>query len=614
MNADGSKNRFLVKGSGARFSPDGTRVAYLAEGEPRGTQVFVRYLDAEGSVTQVTHVEKTPSSITWAPDGKQLAFLMLVPNTETWNVKLPTPPRGAKWTEPPRIVERLNYRRDRVGFLEDGYRHLFVISASGGTPRPLTGGSFDDGGGFGGESALDWTPDGKEILFAGLREPDADYDWRNSEIYAVNVVDKHVRQLTHRKGPDGNPAISADGKWVAYTGYDWSDDTYTAAKLYLMGIDGSNPRLLSGDFDRSPESLFWAADRSGIYFSAEDHGAKNVYFAAVAGGPVRPVTQGKQILTLSDVGPNGLAVGTVTTPKQPADVVSFNLARPELKQLTFVNDDILQDVQLGDVEEINYTSLDDYKIQGWLVKPPDFDAKKKYPLLLSIHGGPHSMYGVGFNYGWQNHAAEGYMVLYVNPRGSTGYGSAFGNAIKNAYPSKDFDDLMKGVDAAIAKGNVDEKNLFVYGCSGGGVLTAWTVGHTDRFAAASSNCPVIDWISFVGTTDGSSWYHNFKKAPWEDPSEHLQRSPLMYVGNVKTPTMLMTGVNDLRTPISQTEEFYEALKYRKVPTAMIRFNDEFHGTTSKPTNFIRTQLYLRKWFSKYTRGGATPALASQPNQ
>jgi len=161
---------------------------------------------------------------------------------------------------------------------------------------------------------------------------------------------------------------------------------------------------------------------------------------------------------------------------------------------------------------------------------------------------------------------------------------------------------MRGVDEVIARSYIDTRNLFVYGCSGGGVLTAWIVGHADRFAAASSNCPVIDWISFVGSTDGPTyWYSNFKKHPWEDPTEHLQRSPLMYVGNVKTPTMLMTGELDLRTPISQTEEFYEALKIRRVPTAMVRFNEEFHGTTSKPSNFMRTQLYLRYWFEKYTK-------------
>jgi dipeptidyl aminopeptidase/acylaminoacyl peptidase len=221
------------------------------------------------------------------------------------------------------------------------------------------------------------------------------------------------------------------------------------------------------------------------------------------------------------------------------------------------------------------------------------------------------MYNVGFNFAYQEHAANGYVVLYTNPRGSTGYGSKFGNAIKNAYPGKDYDDLMKGVDEVVARGYVDDQNMFVYGCSGGGVLTAWIVGHTNRFAAASSNCPVINWISFVGTTDGAGWYRNFEKFPWEDPTEHLRRSPLMYAGNVKTPTMLMTGVNDLRTPITQTEEFYEALKVQKVPTAMIRFNEEWHGTTSKPSNFLRTQVYLREWFVKHSRGKSIKAVSPE---
>jgi dipeptidyl aminopeptidase/acylaminoacyl peptidase len=603
MNADGTKQRFLVEGSQPRWSPDGTRIAYLADGEPKGQQVFVRWMDAEGAVTQVTRVEKPPSGIRWSPDGKTLAFVMLVPRKDPWDVKLPGRPEGAKWTENPRIIERLVYRRDRVGFLEDGYRHVFVVPATAGTPRQVTQGDYDHGGGFG-DPSLAWTPDGREILVAGLRTADADWQWRESEVYAFAVEGGAVRQVTRRRGPDQDPTVSPDGKLVAYTGYDWTEDTYTTSKLYVAGIDGANPRLLTADFDRSPNGLRWSPDGSGVYFTTDDRGTRNLHFAPLA-GPVRPVTQGNHILAVTDLSRSGQAVGTLSGPQKPADVVTFNLKKPEIRQLTAVNEDILAPVTLGAVEELTYTSVDDFKIQGWVIKPPDFDPNKKYPLILTIHGGPHAMYGVGFNFAWQHHAAEGNLVLYTNPRGSTGYGTAFGNAINNDYPGKDYDDLMKGVDELIARGWVDTRNMFVYGCSGGGVLTAWIVGHTDRFAAASSNCPVIDWLSFVGTTDGASWYRNFKKLPWEDPSEHLRRSPLMYVGNVKTPTMLMTGVNDLRTPISQTEEFYQALKLRKVPTAMVRFNDEFHGTGSKPSNYLRTQLYLHRWFGKYsTKAGA----------
>jgi dipeptidyl aminopeptidase/acylaminoacyl peptidase len=597
MNADGSRNRFLAKGSGARWSPSGDRIAFTAQGEPKGTQIFVRWMDAEGATSQITRVDQAPSAVAWSPDGKQLSFSMLVEERNTWPIKMPKAPVGAKWTEAPRIVEQLNYRRDRSGFTDNGYRHVFVVPASGGTPRQITSGNFDHAG-------TDWTPDGRSILFSGLRSENATYQWRESEIYAVDVADGAIRQLTRRKGPDGNPTVSPDGKRVAYTGYDWSTDTWVDSKIYLMNIDGSSPRLISGDWDRAPAELRWSADGSGLYFTAQNEGSQNLYYLPVAtAGKVTAITKGTQMLTVSDISAKGVAVGTLTTSSRPGDVVSFELKTPaSITQLTAVNEDILAGRKLGEVKEIWYTSIDGTKIQGWYITPPDFDPSRKYPMQLHIHGGPHSMYGVGFNYGWQEHAANDYVILYTNPRGSTGYGSAFGNAIKNAYPDKDFNDLMAGVDAVVAKGFVDPQNLFVTGCSGGGVLTAWTVGHTDRFAAASANCPVIDWLSFVGTTDGASWYYNFAKLPWEDPTEHIKRSPLTYVGNVKTPTMLMTGVNDLRTPMPQTEQFYSALKLRNVPTAMIRFNDEWHGTTSVPSNFVRTQLYLRYWFDKYKRG------------
>jgi dipeptidyl aminopeptidase/acylaminoacyl peptidase len=256
-------------------------------------------------------------------------------------------------------------------------------------------------------------------------------------------------------------------------------------------------------------------------------------------------------------------------------------------------------IELGEVEEIWYESKDGTKVQGWIVKPPQFDPEKQYPLVLRIHGGPHGMYNVGFNYNFQLHAAQDQVVLYTNPRGSTGYGYDFANAIQNAYPGNDYDDLMAGVDEVLSRGYIDENKMYVYGGSGGGVLTSWIVGQTDRFAAASVNYPVTNWFSFVGTTDGSGWYYNFEKYPWEDPTEHIRRSPLMYVGNVKTPTMLMCGELDLRTPISQTEEYYQALKMNKVPTVMIRFNEEYHGTSRKPSNFLRTFGYLNAWFEKH---------------
>ena len=600
MNADGTRPRMLLKGSAPRWSPDGTRLAYVAEGEPKGSQVFVKYVDSDGPATQITRVAETPSDITWTPDGKSILFRMNVaPKSRSeWRVESQVNqlrPRDAKWTTSPRVVERLNYRRDGTGFTSENVSQLFIVTADGGTARQIT----DDDHGV---SAIDLSPDGRAVYFSsGPRSPDGEYAWRESDVYAVDLASGAIRQVTTRKGPDNGPVVSPDGRLVAYTGYDFTDDTWRDSRLHVINADGTNPRVISASLDRSPANLTWAHDGSGVYFTVQDKGAQNLYFASLA-GTVRPVTSGAHVLAVTDIAKSGMAVGILSAPHKPGDVVAFDVRRPaDIRQLTDVNGDVLSGKKLGQVHEVWYKGADGWDIQGWVITPPDFDARRKYPLMLSIHGGPHSMYNVGFNFGWQEHAAQGYVVLYTNPRGSTGYGSAFGNAIKNAYPGKDYDDLMAGVDAVIAKGYVDIQNMFVYGCSGGGVLTAWIVGKTDRFAAASANCPVINWMSFVGTTDGASWYRNFAKLPWEDPSEHLRRSPLMYVGNVKTPTMLMTGVNDLRTPISQTEEFYEALKVQKVPTAMIRFNDEWHGTSSKPSNFIRTQLYLREWFTKHAR-------------
>jgi dipeptidyl aminopeptidase/acylaminoacyl peptidase len=597
MNADGTKNRFLVKGSDARWSPDGTRISFVAPGEPGGAQIWVRYMDAEGATTQITRLSESPSDVEWSPDGKTIAFGMLVRQSEDWRIAMPTPPRGAKWTEPPRVVQKVRYRADRQGFLENGLRQLFTVPADGGTPRQITSGEWPANGNA-------WTPDGSSLLFTSNRVADAEYSWRQSDIYAVNVASGAITQLTKRNGPDNGPVPSPDGRYIAYTGYDSTDATWKDAALYVMDANGANPRSLTEKLDRSPSGMMWAPDGSGVYFNVEHEGARNLYFVSLK-GDVKQVTKGPQVLTVTDLGKSFLAVGTMSNASKPTDIVAFDVRTPTVKQLTDVNGDVLAGKRLATTEEVWYTSVDGFRIQGWIVKPADFDPSKKYPLMLEIHGGPHSMYNVGFSFARQDHAANGFVMLYTNPRGSTGYGSAFGNAIKNAYPGKDFDDLMAGVDTVINRGFVDSNRLYVFGCSGGGVLTSWIVGHTNRFAAASANCPVTNWLSFVGTTDGPGWYNNFAKYPWDDPSEHLKRSPLMYVGNVNTPTMLMTGVNDLRTPMGQTEEYYEALKIRKVPTAMVRFNNEWHGTSSTPSNFLRTQLYLRSWFERYKQPPTT---------
>ncbi len=616
MHADGTKNRFLVKGAGARWSPDGTRILYTADGDPKGTQLFVRWMDAEGATSQITHVTETPGNPAWAPDGKTIAFTMFVPDETPWRISMPAAPEGAKWTPAPRIVDRLHYRQDRIGFTDQGFTHLFLVTADGGTPRQLTQGKWNVGARseLAGGAGFDFTPDGRTIVFDGLTNTDGDDHYQDAQLYALDVASGAIRPLTHRNGFYANPAVSPDGKLVAFAGYDSTPHTHTTADLWVMGLDGSGMRDLTRDLDRDPNELHWAPDGSGVYFNAADKGAINVYFAALKGGATS-VTTGAQVLSLASVARDLTAVGLRSDPATPPDVVRYNLRRPGPPlRLTAVNDDVLQGKRLAKMEEVWYGSSGGARVQAWIVKPPAFDPAKKYPLILEIHGGPFAMYNVGFSYMFQNFAANGYVVLFVNPRGSTGYGSAFSNGIDHNYPGPDYDDLMAGVDTVVGRGYIDSKRMFVSGCSGGGVLSSWVIGHTTRFAAAAVRCPVIDWMSMAGETDIPLFTYSFFDAPfWDKPDQWLAHSSLMYVGKVTTPTLLMTGELDRRTPIPQSEEYFAALKVRHVPSVLLRFSGEFHGTGSKPSNFMRTQLYMMSWFQKWSGSAAATTTASGSN-
>ena len=595
MNKNGSTNRFFLNGSNGKWSPDGSKIAFIKKGEPNGTQIFIKYLGVEGEPTQITKLEKSPSSMEWSPDGKFIAFLMHVSSEAALDpIGVPERPKGATWTKGPQVIDQVDYSQDRVGFLERGFRQIFIVPSDGGTARQITFGEFDDISG-----GISWLKDSESIVFSSYQKEDAEYARGQSNLYSVNINNLNLIELTSREGTESSPTVSPDGSKIAFVGSTWTKNFYHDRKMYVMDIDGSNLRCITESLDQTPSPGVWGKNSSGVYFNVREFGQSNVYHADIK-GKVKKITNGNHMLTMNDlVGSD--AVATWTDPSNPSDIISFSIDKPnKINRLTDVNKDIFYNVEFGEVEEITYKSVDEKYVQGWIVKPPNFDSNKKYPLVLRIHGGPHSMYHVGFNYNFQLHAAQDQVVLYTNPRGSTGYGYDFANAIQNAYPGNDYDDIMYGVDEVISRGYIDENRMYVYGGSGGGVLTSWIVGKTDRFAAASVNYPVTNWFSFVGTTDGATWYYNFKNYPWEDPSEHIKRSPLMYVANVKTPTMLMCGEEDLRTPISQTEEYYQALKMNKVPTVMIRFKDEYHGTSSKPSNFLRTHGYINAWFDKHS--------------
>jgi len=613
INSDGTDQRALTTGnfsdSSPRWSPDGTRLAYISDrdGKP---QLYVRWMDT-GQTAKLTNLDNPPAEIAWSPDGKLISLSSLVESEPPKIATLPKPPEGAKWADPPKLYDRLIYRFNGRGYLKPGFTQLFVVAADGGAPRQLTTGNFPHGDmPFSGGGAPVWTPDGKYLLFSANLRPDYEYQPLNSEVYEVALADGAVKPLTDRKGPDNSPAISPDGKTIAYVGFDDRYQGHQTTHLYLMDRDGHNPRVATPKLDRSVEGPHWAADGSGVYFLYDDHGDTKLGFWALD-GRVKELTGhlgsggssysgGAEFTVAKD----GRFAVTYDTPSDPGDIAAGSFAHPQLRVLTALNAQLFTQKKIGPVEEFWFnSSVDQRKIQGWIVKPPDFDPARKYPLILEIHGGPFANYGDRFDTIKQVWAAKGYVVLYVNPRGSTSYGEEFGNLIHHAYPGDDFYDLNSGVDALIAKGYIDPDQLFVTGGSGGGVLTCWMIDRTTRFRAAASLYPVINWYSWVLTSDLPSFgtLYWFPGPPWENVEQYMKRSVLSYVDKVTTPTLLMTGEEDYRTPIEEAEQYYEALKLRKVEAALVRFPGEPHGLSARPSHQVAKILYVESWFSEHRK-------------
>jgi dipeptidyl aminopeptidase/acylaminoacyl peptidase len=587
-----------------RWSPDGRRLAYVAAGPGGPPQLYVMWLDS-GKSARVATLEQAPRSITWSPDGKTLALTMLVASEPEKLGSAPGKPEGATWADPLKLITQLTYRADGEGYLRPGFSHIFLVSADGGQPRQVTFGAFNDDG------PLSWTPDGGQILFTANHAANWEHDPQESEVFALDVASGAATVLTHRVGPDEAPAVSPDGKLIAYVGYDDHGRGYENQRLYVMNRDGSGSRLLTGELDRSVAQPRWSADGKSVYVQYADRGLVRVarvgldgklenVAAGMGGGDLdRPYSGGDY-----SVGGAGVVAFTQGAADEPPELAVAR--RGVTTRLTALNADLVGARTLAKVEPMAVTSaFDKQAIDAWIVTPPNFDPAKKYPLILEIHGGPFSSYGPIFSTDDQLYAAAGYVVVYANPRGSTSYGEAFANTIDKAYPGHDYDDLMSVVDAAVAKGFVDEHRLYVTGGSGGGALTAWIVGKTHRFAAAATQKPVIDWTSEVLTVDMYSFMARywFGKMPWEDPQAYWARSPLSLVGNVTTPTLVVVGEQDFRTPGSEAEQYYQALQLRGVPTALIKVPGAgHHGLATRPSQSAAKASAIIAWFERY-RGG-----------
>jgi len=603
VNYDGSNNRPLTTGnhndSYPRWSHDGIKIIFKSNMADDKMKLYMMWIDSKETLA-MTNMKEVPGAVSWSNDDKYVAFNMFVPKKHQSIVKMPEKPEGAKWNTPPTYIDDMSYRGDGQGYLKSGNIQLFTLPVNGGTPRQLTFTDFDHG-------APIWSLNNKHLYFDANFHKEEELTPLDNEVYQISIVDGSIKPLTKRYGPDSNPVLSYGGTKIAYLGFDDRHQGYQLTDLYVMNTDGSDSKLISKNFDRSIQNITWSSSGKGLYFQYDDKGDTKLAHITLS-GKVTVIAKSLGGLSLGrpynaasfTVSKNDTFAYTLGGTKHPADLGVTDTK--STKRLTALNDDLFSFRNLGNVEELWWeSSFDQRKIQGWVVTPPNFDPGKKYPMILEIHGGPFASYGSVYSAEIQAFAAAGYVVLYANPRGSTGYGEEFGNLIHHDYPNHDYDDLMSGVDAVIKKGYVDDKNLFVTGGSGGGVLTAWIVGKTSRFKAAVVAKPVINWYSFVLYADGVQFFSKywFANKPWEDPTSYLKRSPLTYVGNITTPTMLLTGEEDFRTPIAESEQFYAALKLENVETAMVRIPGASHGIANRPSNLIAKIASILAWFDKY---------------
>jgi dipeptidyl aminopeptidase/acylaminoacyl peptidase len=606
INRDGTSHRKLtsreVAESQASWSPTGDRIVFASTTD-EGSEIYM-YWNATGQIAKISQLEKSPSSLTWSPDGNWIAFNMFVSQKPPVVAKLPEKPKGATWAEPARITDRLKHEADGSGYMEPGFTHIFIIPADGGTPRQLTSDNYNHSG------SLSFSPDGKTIYFSSNRFEDWQYRFRNSEVYSVNVDTKQIMALTSQDGPDYSPKVSPDGKTIAYLGYEDRVQDHQNTVLQLMNVDGSNKRIISSSLDESVSDITWDASGKGLYFMYDMTGNSKVGHITTSGkitklaDNVGCTTIGRPYASGSyAVSQNGTLVYTQSRPEYPAELAVIQ-NKKEARLITNLNGDVLDYRELGQTEEVWYTSsFDGRDIQGWIVKPPFYDASKKYPLLVENHGGPILNYGDRFTAEIQLFAAEGYVVFYPNPRGSTSYGEEFGNLLKNNYPGQDYNDVMDGVNYLVEKGIADNDQLFVTGGSAGGIMTAWMIGKNNRFKAAAVVKPVMNWISKTLVADNYYGYANtrYEGQPWENFETYWKFSPISLVGNIETPTMVMVGMDDLRTPPSEAKQLYHALKLRKIETVLVEIPGASHGIANKPSNLISKVAHILAWFEKYRK-------------
>jgi dipeptidyl aminopeptidase/acylaminoacyl peptidase len=620
-----------------RWSPDGARIAFLS-GRNNGSQLWVIELEG-GEARRLTDMDEGVSNHVWSREGERIAFNSRSLTDEEKNVRRErareerrrqrearglTDGDDMESAPGPTVIERLRYQADgRPGYLPDERTHVWVVETDAEADWPLrarrvTHGDYNHG-------SPEWSAGGDYLFFNALLEEDADWRAGESHIYRVHVSGERApEQLTESRRNRGRPMLSPDGRWLAYTGAEHDDPlpSYALTQLYLLRPDGSDERRLSTGYDRSVgdgtagdmtaptgggDRVAWHPDSNALWFTTARDGQTHLARIAVSGGDVETLSV-HAMGSLSEFSLGGSRAAFMwSAPDRPYQLHVADtdaIGRPQAwRGITDLNQAVLERNRFSDYEEVWYESFDGENIHGWVIRPPDFNPRRQYPAILYIHGGPHAMYGTSFFHEFQVLANAGYVVLITNPRGSSGYGQDFGNIIQYRYPGDDYRDLMAGVDWLLEQGHVDESRLGVTGGSGGGLLTAWTVTQTDRFAAAAAQRSVINWHSFVGTADFNLFFVQrwFDEAPWENPMSYIERSPLAYVDQVNTPILLIHSERDWRTPLEQTQQFYAQLRMQQKPARMVIFPEASHGLsrTGRPSQRVARINHLLDWFGEH---------------
>jgi dipeptidyl aminopeptidase/acylaminoacyl peptidase len=599
--AGGEPRRFTtgpIRDTRPRWSPDGTRLAFISERDPKSrAQLYIMPVHG-GEPTRLTDLPNGVGNYLWSPDGSRLAFVSRVGGWQE-----PESEEERRKSRPARMITTLKYKMNGEGFTYDRRPHLFVIAAAGGDPRQLTDGDFAD-------SDPTWSPDGRFLAFVSARHTDRDDD-NASDVWIVPADGGEPRRLTDTAGPVSLPAFSPDGRRIAYLGHRYRHDAGRNKRVFTLPFEGGTPTCLTTALDRTCAPFFasmgpqWSADSEWVTFAIEDQGDIPVYRVHASGStaPERIIGGARQVTGLSVARAGQWLAFTATDPLAPAEVFVSQADGTGETRLTDLNRAWRAEVALSQPERLCY-ERQGQTLDCWVMKPFGCESGKHYPALLNIHGGPHTQYGHQFFDEFQAYAGAGYVVIYTNPRGSQGYGEEFTRAVIGDWGGVDFADVMAGVDEALRRCDcIDPERLGVLGGSYGGYMTSWTVGHTSRFKAACSERAVNNTYTLFGTSDIG---HSFSEAqsgylPWENMSWYIEHSPLTYAKDITTPLLIIHSENDLRCPMEQAEQLFVALKKQHKEVLFVRFPDEDHelSRAGKPRHRLERFRYILQWFGRY---------------